>query len=147
MIKRCKCKVWIMPCIARFVAERHYFSDCYTEMVMIFYWASTFFHTVSDASFSSMIFKVLISTECLIDKRTQTHGKMDGFRFPHLIYRVSPSLEAPNYFLCIQSNSAGFSFINSGKQVNLKHSRRRFERNLLKDMHHRSVPSRNWLKS
>jgi len=27
------------------------------------------------------------------------------------------SLEAPNYFLCIQSNSAGFSFVNTGKQV------------------------------
>ena len=28
---------------------------------------------------------------------------------------MSPTLEAPNYCLCIQSNSAGFSFINTGK--------------------------------
>jgi len=60
---------------------------------------------------------------------------------------VSLSLEAPNYCLCIQSNSAGFSFVNTGKPVHLKHARRHFERNLVKDMHHRSVTSRNWLKS
>jgi len=57
---------------------------------------------------------------------------------------VSLSLEAPNYCLCIQSNSAGFSFVNTGKPVHLKHARRHFERNLVKDVHHRSVPSRNW---
>ena len=62
-------------------------------------------------------------------------------------YRVSLSLEAPNYCLCIQSNSAGFSFVNTGKQVHLKHARRHFERNSVKDVHHRSVASRNWLKS
>ena len=56
-------------------------------------------------------------------------------------------LEAPNCCLCIQSNSAGFSFINTGKQVHLKHARRHFERNLVKDVYHRSVASRNWLKS
>ena len=56
---------------------------------------------------------------------------------------MSLSLEAPNYCLCIQSNSAGFSFVNTGKQV----LRRHFERNLAKDAHHRSVASRNWLKS
>jgi len=50
---------------------------------------------------------------------------------------VSLSLEAPNYCLCIQSNSAGFSFVNTGKQVHLKHARRYFERNLMKDVHHR----------
>ena len=61
--------------------------------------------------------------------------------------RVSRSLEAPNYCLYIQSNSAGFSFVNTGKQVHLKHARRHFERNLLKDVHHRSVASRNWLES
>jgi len=61
-------------------------------------------------------------------------------------YRVSISLEAPNYCPCIQSNSAGFSFVNTGKQVHLKHVRRHFERNLVKDVHHRSVASRNWLK-
>ena len=44
------------------------------------------------------------------------------------------SLEAPNYCLCIQSNSTGFSFINTGKQVHLKHARRHFERNLVKDV-------------
>ena len=59
---------------------------------------------------------------------------------------MSLSLEAPNYFPCIQSNSAGFSFVNTGKQVHLKHARRHFERNLAKDVHHRSVASRNWLK-
>ena len=56
------------------------------------------------------------------------------------------SLEAPNYSLCIQSNSAGFSFVNTGEQVHLKHARRHFERNLVKDVHHRSVAYRNWLK-
>ena len=65
----------------------------------------------------------------------------------HNIYRVSLSLEAPNYCLCIQSNSAGFSFVNTGKQVHLKHARLHFERNLVKDVRHRSVASRNWLKS
>jgi len=50
---------------------------------------------------------------------------------------VSLSLEAPNLCLCVQSNSAGFSFVNTGKQVPLKHARRRFERNLVKDVHHR----------
>jgi len=34
---------------------------------------------------------------------------------------------APDYCLCIQSNSAGFSFVNTGKQVHLKHARRHFE--------------------
>ena len=43
--------------------------------------------------------------------------------------RVSLSLEAPDYCLCIQSNSAGFSFVNTGRQVHLKHARRHFERN------------------
>jgi len=60
-----------------------------------------------------------------------------------LFYTVNLSLEAPNYCLCIQ----GFSFVNTGKQVHLKHARRHFERNLVKDVHHRSVASRNWLKS
>jgi len=36
-----------------------------------------------------------------------------------IIYRVLFPLEAPNYCLCIQSNSAGFSFVNTGKQVHL----------------------------
>jgi len=63
-----------------------------------------------------------------------------------LLYRVSLSLEAPNHCLCIQSNSAGFSFVNTDKQVHLKHARRHFERNLVKDVYHRSVPSWNWLK-
>ena len=62
------------------------------------------------------------------------------------IYRVSLSLEAPNYCLSIQSNSAGFSFVNTGKQVHLQYARRHVERNLVKDVHHRSVASRNWLK-
>jgi len=66
---------------------------------------------------------------------------------PYGLYRMSLSLEAPNYCLCKQSNNAGFSFVNSGKQVHLKHARRRFERNLVKDVHHRSVASRSWLKS
>ena len=51
------------------------------------------------------------------------------------IYRVILSLGAPNYCLCIQSNSAGFSFVNIGRQVHLKHARRHFERNLVKDVH------------
>ena len=63
------------------------------------------------------------------------------------IYRVSLSLEAPNYCLCLEWNSAGFSFVNTGKQVHLKDARWHFERNLVKDVHHRSVASRNWLKS
>ena len=66
--------------------------------------------------------------------------------FHTLLYRVSLSLEAPNYCPCIQSNSADFSFVNTGKQVHLKHARRHSERNLVKDVHHRSVASRNWLK-
>ena len=68
------------------------------------------------------------------------------FKFRSYFYRMSLSLEALNYCLCIQSSSAGFSFVNTGKQVHLKHARRHFERNLLKDVHHRSVASRNWLK-
>lgn len=36
-----------------------------------------------------MIFKVLISTESSVKKRTKTYGKMDGFRFPHFIYKPS----------------------------------------------------------
>jgi len=32
-----------------------------------------------------MIFEVLISTESSIEKHTKTHGKLEGFRFPHLI--------------------------------------------------------------
>ena len=56
-----------------------------------------------------------------------------------MLYRVSLPLEAPNYCLCRQANSAGFSFINTGKQVHLKHARRHFERNLVKDVHHRSI--------
>ena len=63
------------------------------------------------------------------------------------LYRVILSLETPNDSLCIQSKSAGFSFVNTGKQVHLKHVRRHFERNLVKDVHHRSVASRNWLES
>ena len=63
------------------------------------------------------------------------------------LYRMSLSLQAPNYCLCMRSNSAGLSFVNTGKQVHLKHARRHFERNLVKDVHHRSVASRNWFKS
>ena len=59
---------------------------------------------------------------------------------------MSLSLEVPNYCLCTQSNSAGFSFVNTGKQVHLKHTRRHFEPNLVKDVHHRSATSRNWFK-
>ena len=47
----------------------------------------------------------------------------------------------------IQSNNAVFSFVNTGRQVHLQHARWHFERNLVKDVHHRSVESRNWLKS
>ena len=36
------------------------------------------------------------------------------------VIQVSLSLEAPNYCLCIQSNSAGFSFVNTGKHVQFK---------------------------
>jgi len=64
-----------------------------------------------------------------------------------ILYRVSLSLETPNYCLCMQSNSAGFSFVITGKEVHLKHARWHFERNLEKDVHHRSAASRNWLKS
>jgi len=71
----------------------------------------------------------------------------ENFLEVFLKYRVSLSLEAPNYCLSIQSNSAGFSFVKTGRQVHLKHARRHFERNLVKDVHHRSVASRNWLKS
>ena len=63
-----------------------------------------------------------------------------------VMYRVILSLEAPNYCLCIQSNSAGFSFVNTGKQVHLQHARRHFERNSVKDVHHRSVPSQKLVK-
>jgi len=63
------------------------------------------------------------------------------------LYRVSLSLEAPNSCLCMQSKIADFSFVNTGKQVHLKHARRHFQRNLVKDVHHRSVASRNWLKT
>ena len=45
------------------------------------------------------------------------------------LYGVSLSLEAPNYCLCVQSNIAGFSFVNTGKRVHLNHARRHFERN------------------
>jgi len=41
----------------------------------------------------------------------------------------------------------GFLFVNTGKQVHSKHARRHLERNLVKDVHHRSVASRNWVKS
>jgi len=41
----------------------------------------------------------------------------------------------------------GFLVVNTGKQIHLKHARRHFERNLVEDVHHRSVASRNWLKS
>jgi len=45
----------------------------------------------------------------------QSHGK----KTDEPLYRKSLSLEAPNYSICIQSNSAGFSFVNTGKQVHL----------------------------
>ena len=60
---------------------------------------------------------------------------------------MSLSLEAPNYFLFIQSNSVGFSFVITSKQVHLKHARWHFEWNLVKDMHHRTFASKNWFKS
>jgi len=63
------------------------------------------------------------------------------------IYSVSLSLEAPKYCQCIQSNSVGFSFVNTGKQVHLKHARRHFERNLVKDVHHRSVSIQKLVKN
>jgi len=59
---------------------------------------------------------------------------------------VSLSLEVPKYCICIQSNSAGFSFVNTGKQVHLNHVRQHFELNLVKDVNHGSVASGNWLK-
>ena len=40
---------------------------------------------------------------------------------------MSLSLEAPNYCLCIKPNTAGFSFVNTGKQVHLKHARWHFK--------------------
>jgi len=46
--------------------------------------------------------------------------------FMLLFYRVSLSLEAPNYCLCIQSNSAGFSFVNTDKQVHFKTCQKEF---------------------
>jgi len=52
------------------------------------------------------------------------------------LYRVILSLEAAKYCLCIQSNSAGFLFVHTGKQVHLKHARWHFEQNLVKDVHH-----------
>ena len=64
-----------------------------------------------------------------------------------LLYRVSLSLEIPNYCLCTQLKSAVFSFVNTGKQVHLKHARWHYERNLVKDVHHPSVECRNWLKN
>jgi hypothetical protein len=36
------------------------------------------------------------------------------------LYRVSLSLETPNYCLCIHSNSAGFSFVNTGQTGSFK---------------------------
>jgi len=49
-------------------------------------------------------------------------------------YRVSLWLEAANNCLCLQSYSVGVSFLNTGKQVHLKHARRHFERNSVKDV-------------
>jgi len=72
---------------------------------------------------------------------TTVHAAHTGY------YRVSLSLEAPNYCLCMQSNSVNFYFVNNGKQASLKHAGRHFERNLVKDVHHRSVPTRNWLET
>jgi len=40
-----------------------------------------------------------------------------------------------------------FLFVYTGGDVHLKHGRRHFQRNLLKDVHRRSAASRNWLKS
>jgi len=71
-----------------------------------------------------------------------THTYIYIYIYIICMYRVSLSLEAPNYCLCIQSNSVGFSFVNTGKQVYLKHARRHFERNLVKYVHHRRVASR-----
>jgi len=94
------------------------------------------------------ILGTLLITGGNIVQRFETHGSKTLHILPWLcayhdanslikdgnaIYSVSPSLEAPNYCLCIQSNSAGFSFVNTGKQVHLKHTRRHFERNLVKD--------------
>ena len=45
----------------------------------------------------------------------------------NLKYRASLLLEAPNYCPRIQSNSAGFSFVNTGKQVHLKQTAFRTE--------------------
>jgi len=117
----------------------------------------TFYSLKSETS------SVQFMTELLYFKRVLISGcgeyvdsliEKSGIRIPNRtaprFYRASLSLEAPNYCLCIQSNSAGFSFVNTGKQgkqVHLKHARRHFERNLVKDVHHRSVASRNWLKS
>ena len=86
--------------------------------------------------------------EATDDSLAHAHCELDTYGYKHTlsIYRVSLSLEAPNYCLCIQSNSAGFSFVNTGKQVNLKHARRHIERNLVKDLHNRSVASWNWLE-
>jgi len=91
---------------------------------------------------SSRELKVLLYTLCAHVVRRSLHHMRTQY-----IYRVSLSLEVPNRCLCIQSNNAGFSFVNTDKQVHLKHARRHFERNLVKDVHHRSVASRNWLKS
>ena len=90
----------------------------------------------------------LISEYKDIGKMLITHSARFTFLpIKEELYRMILSLETPNYCLCIQSNSAGFSFVNTGKQVHLKHARRHFERNSVKDVHHRSVASRNWLKS
>jgi len=35
---------------------------------------------------SDLKFVMFITTESSIEKPTQTYGKMNGFRFPHLIY-------------------------------------------------------------
>jgi len=83
-----------------------------------------------------------------VSSRSGRVNQNTHFMFNNIsLYRVSLSLEAPNFCLYIQSNSAGLSFVNTGKQVHLKQARRHFERNLVKDVHHRSVVSRNWLKS
>jgi len=59
---------------------------------------------------------------------------------------VGLSLEAPKYCLCIQSKSAGFSLVNTGKQARLKHARRHLERNLVKHVHHRCVDIQKLVK-
>ena len=87
------------------------------------------------------------SQTLLVQQREWLLALVAGRSVPSVLYRVSLSLEAPNYCLCIQSNSASFSFVNTGKQVHLKHARRHFERNLVKDVYHQSVAPRNWLKS